>query len=74
MSNTKKKITVKIRWGEQETIREKYDLSNDSDCVEYSFETKAEKDAFLLGIDESDGWFGYDLYDDGWDVVPDDDE
>lgn len=31
------------------------------DC--YSFETEAERSAFLLGVAEMDGWLGYEVVD-----------
>lgn len=40
-------IKVKVLWGFNE------------DAKEYSFKTQAEADAFLLGVDESNGWLCY---------------
>lgn len=31
----------------------------DQESVEYQFETQAEMDAFLLGVDEGVGWLDY---------------
>ena len=42
-------ITVKVLWGFQE------------DPKEYSFNTQAEADAFLFGVDESNGWLCYEV-------------
>ncbi len=43
------KIVVKILWGV------------DENPSEYSFKTQAEADAFLLGVDESNGWLSYEV-------------
>ena len=40
-------IKVKVLWGLSE------------DAKEYLFATQAEADAFLLGVDESNGWLCY---------------
>lgn len=40
-------IKVKVLWGFDENPQE------------YSFKTQAEADAFLLGVDESNGWLCY---------------
>jgi hypothetical protein len=40
-------ITVRVLWGFHE------------DPKEYLFKTQAEADAFLLGVDESNGWLCY---------------
>jgi hypothetical protein len=45
-------IVVKILWGCDEVPSE------------YSFKTQAEVDAFLLGVDESNGWLCYEVEDD----------
>ena len=42
-------ITVKILWGFIE------------EPAEYSFKTQEEANAFLLGVDESNGWFYYEV-------------
>jgi len=42
-------ITVRVLWGFQE------------DAKEYLFKTQAEADAFLLGVDESNGWLCYEV-------------
>jgi hypothetical protein len=45
-----KKFKVKIVWGSQ------------GDQVKtYEFDTEKEKDAFLYGVDESNGWLSYDI-------------
>jgi hypothetical protein len=45
-------IVVKILWGFNEVPSE------------YSFKTQTEADAFLRGVDESNGWFSYEVVDD----------
>jgi|DEB0MinimDraft_10_1074344.scaffolds.fasta_scaffold73935_5 hypothetical protein len=45
-------ITVRVLWGFHE------------DPKEYSFNTQAEADAFLLGVDESNGWLCYEVEED----------
>jgi hypothetical protein len=45
-------IVVKILWGFNEVPSE------------YSFKTQTEADAFLLGVDESNGWLCYEVEDD----------
>ena len=47
-----KKYSVWILWGE--------DPQEDQEPLQYEFNTQAELDAFLMGIEEGDGWFGYD--------------
>ena len=42
-------IVIKILWGMGELPEE------------YSFKTQAEADAFLLGVDESNGWTCYEV-------------
>lgn len=42
-------IVIKILWGFHE------------DPTEYTFKTQAEADAFLLGVDESNGWTCYEV-------------
>lgn len=46
-------IVVKILWG----------TFFDEVPSEYSFKTQAEVDAFLLGVDESNGWLCYEVED-----------
>ena len=36
------------------------DPEDGQEAITYKFETKAELDAFYLGIAEMDGWLGYD--------------
>ena len=44
---------ISILWGEAP--------EDDDEPTSYIFETKAEMDAFTLGISEMDGWQGYDI-------------
>ena len=50
-------FTVRIRWGTTQTQEETYD--NKDDAQEYSFKTKEELAAFLMGIEETLGWGDY---------------
>lgn len=43
---------IGIVWGEHPS-------NSDYDLREYSFNTKAELDAFIYGMTEMDGWHGY---------------
>lgn len=45
-----KKYKVKINWGQ----------AKDS-IKTYEFNTEKEMDAFLFGVDESNGWLSYDI-------------
>ena len=47
-----KKYSVWILWGE--------DPQEDQEPLQYEFNTQGELNAFLMGIEEGDGWFGYD--------------
>lgn len=47
-----KKITVRVLWGSDEIPQS------------YSFNTQAEADAFLFGVDESNGWLSYEVEED----------
>ena len=47
-----KKITVRVLWGSNEIPQS------------YSFNTQAEADAFLFGVDESNGWLSYEVEED----------
>jgi hypothetical protein len=47
-----KKITVRVLWGSDEIPQS------------YSFNTQAEVDAFLFGVDESNGWLSYEVEED----------
>ena len=49
---------VTILWGE-----EHYDGQG---AITYKFKTKAELDAFHLGISEMDGWLGWDEVEEGY--------
>ena len=55
----KRKHVVYVRWGENEQ-RERYDSPRDAN--RYEFDSKKELDAFLLAIDEHDGWLGCDVF------------
>ena len=49
------KFSVTIEWGD-----------GTSDILkpeEYSFDTEAERDAFMLGVDSALGWLDYDILD-----------
>ena len=48
-----KKFKVKIMWG--------ITSLGDTQTKTYEFETEKEKDAFLYGVDESNGWLSYDI-------------
>lgn len=37
----------------------------------YTFTTEAERDAFLLGVDEGDGWHGHEIISESEDLPPD---
>ena len=50
-SNTN--IVIKISWG----------FDGDKNPSEYSFKTQAEADAFMRGVEESNGWFLYEVVD-----------
>ena len=47
----------RIRWGTDPEAQAK--------PCSYSFATKAELEAFLLGVDESSGWLEYEVVEDG---------
>jgi|694.fasta_scaffold00244_17 hypothetical protein len=46
------RIFVKVKWGESLDI-------NQCTVEEYEFKTKGEVEAFLLGVNEGNGWFDY---------------
>lgn len=51
-------MKITILWGQ---------CPQDGDkAVTYKFKTKGELDAFMLGVDEMDGWMGYDIVDEGY--------
>lgn len=54
-----KPFSVKIHWGSSGA---RLELPDNID--EYEFETQAELDAFMYGIDEMDGWHGYEIIED----------
>lgn len=51
------KHTVYIVWGSESTREE------NSNPISYCFDTKAELDAFLLGVEEANGWMEYMIVD-----------
>jgi hypothetical protein len=53
--STDESFVAHIGWG---SIHEEGERS-----VEYSFATEAERDAFLLGVDEASGWLDYEQLD-----------
>jgi hypothetical protein len=53
--NMAKDNRVRIMWGSHP--------ENRSDFIEYEFDTLAELNAFLLGVDESIGWLDYEQID-----------
>lgn len=48
-----KKYKVKIHWG--------ITSLGDDKVKTYEFKTEKEMDAFLFGVDESNGWLSYDI-------------
>ena len=52
-AQAQEKFSVWVLWGEEPEY-------NQCEPLQYKFNTRAELDAFLLGIEEGDGWFGYD--------------
>jgi dsDNA-binding SOS-regulon protein len=46
-------VTVRVRWG---SIAARHDNPDLNTPDEYKFDTQAEADAFLQGMDEADGW------------------
>jgi len=49
--------SVTILWGEEQTRKE-------NDHCTYKFNTKAELNAFLMGVDEASGWLEYEIVED----------
>lgn len=49
--------SVTIQWGGASTRDEVYRGPEDGDI--YTFPTKVERDAFLLGADKANGWIDY---------------
>jgi hypothetical protein len=49
----KEKFKVKITWGVTSW--------GDAQTKTYEFKTEKEMDAFLYGVDESNGWLSYDI-------------
>jgi len=56
-----KNYRISILWGESPGD---YD-----EPTSYIFKTKAEMDAFTLGISEMDGWQGYEIVSQGYEIV-----
>jgi hypothetical protein len=52
----KKSFFVTIFWGESQTRQE-------NDPCTYEFATSQELEAFLLGVDEANGWMDYEIVD-----------
>jgi len=48
------KKTVTIHWGSEST-------RNENEPCSYEFDTEAELNAFLLGVDESTGYMDYEI-------------
>ena len=63
-ATTEKPLKFRIIWG-------KHPEEGGSCVAEYEFNTRAEADAFWLGVEDSDGWDGFTLLEEG-DVVPED--
>ena len=53
MKKMNKKFKVKITWGVTSW--------GDAQTKTYEFKTEKEMDAFLYGVDESNGWLSYDI-------------
>ena len=51
-------VRVTILWGENP--------EDGQEAITYKFNTKAELDAFHLGIAEMDGWLGWDEVEEGY--------
>ena len=45
-----KELSLTITWGTDEDVTQTY-----------TFNTEAEKDAFLWGVEQGDGWFRYEV-------------
>ena len=52
-THTGDKYKIRILWGESP--------DDGAKPTKYSFKTKAELDAFILGINEMDGWHGWEI-------------
>ena len=52
-----RKHRVVIIWGDD------YELRTEGDPVVYEFSTQAELSAFMLGVDEAEGYAGYHQFD-----------
>lgn len=63
MAGTEKAFCVTIRWGSESTQEDMYEQQG-NEPSEYCFATEAELNAFLLGVDEMDGWMGYTVVED----------
>jgi hypothetical protein len=51
-----KRHVIKIRWGAEQTRKDNKDA-----YAVYDFESKAELDAFMKGVDEASGWTAYEI-------------
>jgi len=52
-AQAQEKFSVWVLWGEDPQY-------NQCEPLQYKFNTQAELDAFLLGVEQCDGWWGYD--------------
>lgn len=52
-------FTTYIVWGSDMTVQD----NKDDAVMSYSFDTEAELDAFLKGVEESSGWTEYNNFD-----------
>lgn len=57
MFKSKRKFFLVIHWGEMP------DCGNEE---HYIFDTEAERNAFMLGVAEADGWQGWDVRREGY--------
>lgn len=55
---TATKVKISILWGQSHEIGDQ--------AKTYTFDTQAELDAFLKGIEESDGWMGHEFVKEGF--------
>jgi len=51
MSNKKKKFPVYVVFGDSKACKD-----------EFEFDTKKERDAFIMGVNACDGWMGATIY------------
>jgi hypothetical protein len=52
MAEKRKKFWVRILWGA---------VPEDNEPCEYDFDTRAELNAFMDGVDQASGWLEYDV-------------